>query len=202
MGRPIKGLYFGTGTNRLTVSDYSINAGIIININTGVTINRQKSSNQFLLSGPGFTNRRMTLVNKLPGQLDANEFRINGWDANGAEYNVVRIYNRTLRLSDGAGNFYKVPWSNIAESGPRTFSISFPSGSPVVVTDNNHGLVTGDVITIDNTIPSSISNTYTITVTGTNTFILDGTDGDDHNDSLVQTGAYRGAGLIATLETQ
>lgn len=202
MGRPIKGLYFGSGTNRLTVSDYCINPGIVVNINTGVTFVRQKSSNQFLLNGPAFTNRRMTLVNKSANQLNVNEFRINGWDADGVEYNVVRIYNRTLRLSDGAGNFYKVAWSNISSAGPRTFNISFPSGAPVIVTDNNHGLVNGDIITIDNTIPFTISNTYTVTVTSENTFTLNGTDGDDHNSSFIQTGTYRGSGAIAAIEMQ
>src|SRR6056297_3493799 len=200
MGRPLKKLYFGTGVNCLTVSDYSINQSVIVNINDGVTIVKQKSTNQFIVDGDAFT-RIMTLVSKPMAQLNVNEFRIDAWDADGNVYSVERIYNRTLRIVDSEGNRHKLPWSNIAPS-PRTFSISFPSGAPVIVTDNNHGMVTGDTITVNDTFPATINGTQTITVTGTNTFTLDGTDGDDHDDGFVQTGTYTGAGDIATLETQ
>jgi hypothetical protein len=201
MGRPLKKLYFGTGENRLTVSDYRLQQGVIININTGVIILKQKSTNQFLVSGDTFTSI-MTLVSKPMEQLNKNEFRIDAWDTEGNTYSVERIYNRTLRMVDSEGNRYKLPWSNIAESAPRTFSISFPSAAPVIVTDNNHGLVTGDTITINDTIPETINGAHTITVTGANTFTLDGTNGDDHDDSFIQIGSYTGAGSIATLETQ
>ena len=115
MGRPVNKRYFGPlddGTN------ITINAQVGSNAEsqTGYII-RQRSSNKFLVndtkdgtktipSGSGTGNVSVcTLVDKVDGDLAANEMSIMGYVNGGSQVRIKKFYNRTCR--DFSNNRYK-----------------------------------------------------------------------------------------------
>lgn len=74
--------------------------------------------------------------------------------------------------------------------GADISAISLPSGTPVSIDmAAAHGFTTGDEILLETTGITDLDGIYTVTVVDTDTFTLDGTDGDDY------TGSYSSGGL-------
>lgn len=65
-------------------------------------------------------------------------------------------------------------------------SIEYPSGSPIVInTLEDHGLSTGDLIGILSADTDMNNDACSVTVTDSNSFTLDGTDGDNGDPNIV-----------------
>lgn len=80
------------------------------------------------------------------------------------------------------------PTTPSAVSSGIISNVTMPVGDPLTITSVNHGLTTGDVVTIDGILGTTSANgTFQVTVTDSNTFTLDGTD-----DAVYA--AYQGAG--------
>ena len=199
MGRPLNKKYFGDAVDSIKVS-HSFNAfdGAETAGGEDTYIISQRSTNKFLVAdtSDGWE-EILTLVDKDAGSLVAGEFRIDGVDAEGTAYNVVRLYNRTLRLGSADGTFLKEPWS-VAGAFPALAITGVSIAAPAVVTVADASTVlNGDTVTIDGIVGTAGTdgteglngNSYVVAnVTGT-TFELVGSD--------TQTLVYTSGGTVS-----
>ncbi len=80
------------------------------------------------------------------------------------------------------------PTTPSAISSGIILNVTMPAGQPLTVLSNNHGLTTGDVVTIDGVLGTTAANgTFQVTVVDGNNYTLDGTD-----DAVFS--AYQGGG--------
>ena len=186
MGRPLNKRYFGDAVDSIKVS-HSFNAfdGAETAGGEDTYIISQRSSNKFLVAdtSDGWE-EILTLVDKDSGTLAAGEFRIDGVDSEGTPYNVVRLYNRTLRLGSADGTYLKEPWS-IAGAFPDLAITLVTIAAPAVVTVASTATMTdGETVTIDGIVGTAGTdgteglngNSYVVAnLTGT-TFELVGSD--------------------------
>lgn len=110
MGRPINKRYLGDAAGSLQVTHYRRQGEIEAAGNDDTHIISQRSTNKFLISDTSDSwHEVLTLVNKDAGSLEEGEFRIAAVDPNLNPQNVVRLYNRTIRLS-GVDSTQKAVW--------------------------------------------------------------------------------------------
>jgi len=180
MGRPLNKKYFGDAVDSIKVTDYFRVGGAETAGDEDTYIVSQRSTNKFLVADTsGAWSEILTLVDKDTGTLAAGEFRIDGTDADGATYNVARLYNRTLRLGSADNTFVKEAWS-VAGAFPDLAITGISQADPAVVTlGDTTGLTDGDVITISGvtTMTEVNGNSYTVANLVANTsFELAGID--------------------------
>lgn len=114
MGRPINKRYLGDVVGAIKVSHYFRVGGAEFVGEDDTHIISQRSTNKFLVGDTsGAWQEVLTLVDKEVGTLDEGEFRISAVDPDTAPQNVVRLYNRTVRLS-GATSPQKAVWGGDA----------------------------------------------------------------------------------------
>ena len=185
MGRPLNKRYFGDAVDSIKVSDYFRVGGAETAGEEDTYIVSQRSTNKFLVADTsGAWSEVLTLVDKDAGTLAAGEFRIDGVDADGNAYNVVRLYNRTLRLGDATGAYVKEKWS-VSGAFPALSITGVSIAAPAVVTVADAStVVDGDTVTIDGIVGTAGTdgtnglngNSYVVAnATGT-TFELVGSD--------------------------
>ena len=181
MGRPINKKYLGDAVDSIKVShSYNTFDGAETAGGEDTYIVSQRSTRKFLVAdaSDGWE-EVLTLVDKDAGSLALGEFRISGVDADGAEYNVARLYNRTLRLGSADGSFVKEAWSVAPAAGAPTEAISaITQASPAVVTiGSTANMTTGETVTIAGVVGMvEVDGVYTVTVIDATTFSLDGID--------------------------
>lgn len=110
MGRPINKRFLGTGVDAIKVSHY-FREGDVETADQDTYIISQRSTKKFLISNisAGWVDI-LTLVDKDAGSLQEGEFRISALDPDTNPQNVVRLYNRTIRLG-GAVSPQKAVWN-------------------------------------------------------------------------------------------
>jgi len=114
MGRPINKRYLGDVAGSLQVTHYRRAGGIETAGGDDTHIVSQRSTNKFVVSDTSEAwSEVLTLVGKDAGSLEEGEFRIAAVDPDTNPQNVVRLYNRTIRLS-GAGGPQKAVWGGDA----------------------------------------------------------------------------------------
>lgn len=84
---------------------------------------------------------------------------------------------------------HKFRTSRCGYGGSTISTIAFPSGTPVQINmAAAHGFVTGDQILLETTGITGLDGVYTITYVDSDSFTLDGTDGDDYTGPYVSGG--------------
>lgn len=135
-----------------------------------------------LAIGQGMTTFLKTILNNVPGVqsrlISARTVSGGGWEiivGGGDPYEVANaIYTALLDVSTLNGSVISVTGVTIANPG-------------VVTTDLNHGLVTGQVVTVAGATPSGYNNVGAVTVLTEKTFSYKNTTG---------FGAYTGGGVV------
>lgn len=173
MGRPLNKKYFGDAVDSIKVSNYYLAQGLGEEAGGDDTyIVSQRSTRKFLVADTsGAWSEILTLVDKDADTLSPGEFRIDGVDADGNAYNVVRLYNRTLRLGNATDTFVKEKWS--VEGGPSADLVitGITRADPAVITVASTATITdGETVTIDGGDMVDIDGTYVATVIDGTTF--------------------------------
>jgi|TARA_R110000851_G_scaffold115046_3_gene240848 hypothetical protein len=151
MGRPINKKYLGDAVGSIKVTNYYRVGGEEIAGQDDTFIVRQRSTNKFLVSDTSSAwTEVLTLVDKDAGTLSAGEFRISGEDADGAVFNVTRLYNRTMRLGTATATVIKEPWTITPVQGAPTEAITgITEANPAVVTAaSTANMISGETVTI------------------------------------------------------
>jgi len=194
MGRPINKRYLGDAADSIKVS-HSFNAfnGAETAGGDDTYIVSQRSSNKFLVAdtSDGWE-EILTLVDKDAGSLAAGEFRIDGVDGDGNAYNVVRLYNRTLRMGSADGTFFKVPWT-VGGAFPDQSISAITQADPAVVTVGSTADMTqGETVTISGVVGMVEVNdrSFAVNILNGTTFELVGEDSTGHT-------AYTSGGTVS-----
>jgi hypothetical protein len=152
MGRPINKKYLGDAVDSIKVTQsYNTFDGAETDGGDDTYIVSQRSTNKFLVADTTDDwTEVLTLVDKDAGTLAAGEFRIDGTDADGAVFNVVRLHNRTLRLGLANDTFVKESWAVAPVGGSPTEAISaITQANPAVVTAaSTANMTSGEAVTI------------------------------------------------------
>jgi hypothetical protein len=181
MGRPINKKYLGDAVDRIKVTNYYRVGGAETAGQDDTYIVSQRSTNKFVIADTsGAWTESLTLVDKAAGTLVAGEFRLDGTDADGAVFNVVRLYNRTLRLGLANGVFSKEPWTVTPVVGAPTEAISgITKANPAVVTAaSTANMTSGETVTITGVtgMVEITDGAYIVNVLNATTFELTGID--------------------------
>lgn len=97
---------------------------------------------------------------------------------------TFRIYEGATLLTNGVGSLTPMDTGTITGATNAT---------PIVITSNNHGLETGNIVTIKNVAGNTAANgTWTVTKVGPNTFSLNTSVG---NGSYTSGGTWHVTGL-------
>ena len=202
MGRPINSRYLKDEAGAIKVSHYRRATGNEAAGGEDTYIVSQRSTNKFLVADTSSDwSEVLTLVDKNAGSLANGEFRISGQDANGEQYNVSRLYNRTLRLGDTTGTYVKAAWDIEAVADLVITGIS--EGDPGVVTvASTATLTTGDVVTLSGVVGMTEvnGNSYTVTVINGTTFSI-GVDTTEFT-TYVSGGVVSGVGNVGSIAVQ
>lgn len=205
MGRPLNKRYFGDAIGKVKVTHYRRATGAEQTGEQDTHIVSQRSTNKFLVADTsGGWSEVLTLVDKDPGSLANGEFRIQAIDEDGQPGNVVRFYNRTLRISGPR----KVFWDPDLTPAGTTFpvlGVTLTGNDPVVITTSSTAeFTTGDTISIQGVSGTTElnGNTYIVTVVDGTTISLDGTDSADFSAYSGPPGGITGVGGRTTVDTQ
>lgn len=189
MGRPLNKRYFGDEIGSIKVSHYFRVGGSEIAGEDDTHIVSQRSNNKFLVADTsGGWQEILTLVDKDAGSLAEGEFRISATDPEGADVNVIRLYNRTLRVTGPE----KVVWS-IDAAEPQALT-NITQADPAVVTVADTSVYTqGQSVGITGVVGMVEVNdrTFTINILDATTFELVGEDSTGHT-------AYTSGGTVTT----
>ena len=181
MGRPINKKYLGDAADSIKVTNYFRVGGAETAGQDDTFIVSQRSNNKFLVSDTSSAwSEILTLVDKDAGTLVAGEFRLDGVDADGVAFNVVRLYNRTLRLGLANNTFSKEPWTITPIAGAPTEAISaITKANPAVVTAaSTANMTSGETVTITGVtgMAEVTDGAYIVNVLDGTTFELTGID--------------------------
>jgi hypothetical protein len=181
MGRPINKRYLGDAVDSIKVTQYYRVGGAETAGDEDTYIVSQRSGNKFVIADTdGAWTESLTLVDKDADTLAEGEFRLDGTDADGAVFNVVRLYNRTLRLGLANGTFVKEPWTIGAVAGAPTEAISaITQANPAVVTAaSTANMTSGESVTITGVtgMVEITDGPYIVNVLNATTFELTGID--------------------------
>lgn len=207
MGRPINKKYLGDVAGAIKVSNYRRAVGIEVVGEDDTYIVSQRSTNKFLIADTsGGWQEVLTLVDKEQGSLLNGEFQITGTDAEGNLFNVVRLYNRTLRLGNADGTFEKAAWSINAPSPRLVTGVTLDGNDPVVIgVASTAGLTEGDVVRFfgfDVTVELNTGTYVVANIVADTSFELAGTDSSDFTDGVNESGLLLGIGDTAFIERQ
>jgi hypothetical protein len=202
MGRPINSRYLKDAAGAIKVSHYRRSTGTEATGGEDTYITRQRSTNKFIVADTSSAwSEVLTLVDKAAGTLLNGEFRISGQDSDGSEYNVTRLYNRTLRLGDTTGVQVKAAWLIGAPADLVITGIT--EADPGVVTvASTATLATGDIVTLSGVVGMTEvnGNSYTVTVINATTFSI-GVDTTGFT-TYVSDGVVGGVGSSASIAVQ
>jgi hypothetical protein len=181
MGRPLNKKYFGDVLNSIKVTDYYRVGGAETSGDDDTYIVSQRSNTKFVIADTSSAwTESLTLVDKDAGTLVAGEFRIDGVDADGTVFNVVRLYNRTLRLGSANNTYVKEPWTITPVTGAPTEAISaITQANPAVVTAaSTANMTSGETVTITGVtgMVEVTDGAYIVNVLNATTFELTGID--------------------------
>ena len=199
MGRPINKRFLGDAAGAIKVSHYFRVGGAETAGEDDTYIVSQRSTNKFLVADTsGAWQEVLTLVDKAAGSLAEGEFRISAADPEGAPANVVRLYNRTLRLTGDE----KVVWGVSAPADLVVTDISQANPAVVTVADTST-LTAGDTVTISGVVGMTEVNdrSFTVNVLNGTTFELAGEDATGHT-AYTSGGIVSGVGDVGSIDTQ
>jgi hypothetical protein len=198
LGRPVNKRFLGDAVDSIQVTSYFRVGGTEIVGGDDTYIVKQRSGSKFIVGDTsGGWEEALTLVDKAAGALLAGEFRIEATDTDGTPYQVTRLYNRTVRLGDNLKSAWSVTSSHEVAISNAT------QADPVVITADDHGLTTGDSVTIRNVVDMVELNnaTYTVTVLTPSTFSLDDEDGTGYT-SYASGGVFTVPGSGVSIDLQ
>ena len=131
--------------------------------------------------------------------MAAGEFRISATNPEGVNTNVVRLYNKTVRLS---GN-EKAAWNTNAEASTEFAISGITQADPAVVTvADTSAFTSGDIMTISGVAGMTEINDLSAEIT-----VVDGTTVEFAVDSSEFTeyssdGVMTGSGTVSSIDTQ
>lgn len=125
MGRPINKRFLGNNEDSIDVSNYK-RAGQSVRGDDTTYIKKQRSTNSFVLrNDEDGWEEIFTLVNKTSSDLQDNEFNIIATDTQDAQYPVVRLYNRKIKLGNSTAQVWTTANVDVIEPGEDAKTIVF-----------------------------------------------------------------------------
>jgi len=200
IGRPLNKRYIGDATDKIKISHYFRVGGSETAGDEDTYIVRQRSGNKFLIADTsGGWSEVLTLVDKDAGALAEGEFRIDANTAEGDLANVVRLYNRTVRVSGPE----KMIWTVGAPAADLTITGITQADPAVVTVADTSTLAEMDVITISGVVGMTEINDrqFTVNVLDGTTFELVGEDSTGHT-AYVSGGTISGVGNDGGIDIQ
>ena len=160
---------------------------------TATSITRSGSTATVTLANHGYvTGQVVTISGADQSQYDVSNVTITVIDANTFSYTVtdspVSPATGAIIVTDSNTFTYNIPL--------RSISSITRVGGTATVTAIGHGFYTGESVTISGASPAQYNGTFTITVTGPNTFtyIVSGTPASPATGTMTATGAGRQSG--------
>ena len=200
MGRPINKRFLGAVGIAIPTADYQTQGDY--GTNDGAYIVGQRSTNTFLLSEVnGNWQEVMTLVDKDAGSIDPGEFRIEATDQGDSTFNVLRLYNRTVRVEGNERATWNVSTPIVESIVNLTESLGTVEFT-VADTSQLGGDVIGTITGLDS--PAALNgSTGVISVTSGTTFEIIGIEGEGlpayTSGGIVTVGDASGISLNTTI---